>query len=310
MSGYRKFEQWPSLPLEAWKDTYETLRLWTQIVGKVRLKQAPLINHWWNVPFYVTPTGLTTSIIPYRSHGFEIRFDFLRHLLIVDTTGDRDDSRTMALSASSVADFYHRFVELLRSLEIEVPIWTVPVEVETRIPFEQDRTHAAYDGDYAQRFWRILVQSERVLQIFRSSFIGKCSPVHFFWGGFDMAVARFSGRRAPPHPAVPYVAHFVVLEAYSHEVSSCGFWPGSGPVQEPAYYAYAYPEPEGFKSYKVNPDGAFYSDEMGEYILPYEKVRRADDPDSYLLAFLESTYVAASETGRWDRASLERGYLP
>jgi hypothetical protein len=266
-----------------------------------------LINHWWNVPLYVTPTGLTTSLIPYGRRGFEIRFDFLRHLLVLDTM---DENRSMPLSACPVSDFYHQFTELLRSVAIEVPIWTVPVEVETRIPFEEDRTHASYDPEYTRRFWRILVQSARVFEIFRSRFIGKCSPVHFFWGGFDMAVTRFSGRPAPPHPPAPFVAHSVVLEAYSHEVSSCGFWPGSGPIQEPAYYSYAYPEPQGFRRYEVRPEGAFYADEMGEYILPYDKVRTADDPDARLLAFLQSTYVAAAETGRWDRGSLERRAEP
>jgi hypothetical protein len=301
-----EFEQWPGLPLDKWKDTYETLRLWTQIVGKVRLKQAPLVNHWWNVPFYVTPAGLTTSMMPYGRGGFEVRFDFVRHLLAVDVCGERNESRTMPLSACPVADFYHRFMDLLRSVGIDVQIWTMPQEVETRIPFEEDTAHATYDPEYAQRFWRILVQSERIFQIFRSGYIGKCSPVHFFWGGFDMALTRFSGRPAPPHPPVPFLAHFVVLEAYSHEVSSCGFWPGSGALQEPAYYSYAYPEPEGFKNSEVSPNKAFYSAEMGEYILPYERVRNADDPDGELLVFLQSTYVAAAETGHWDRGSLER----
>ncbi len=301
-----KEEFWPALPLGEWKETYETLHLWTQVVGKVRLRQAPLMNHWWQVPLYVTPTGLTTSMVPYGKRGFEIRFDFLRHLLVVDTCGGTDKSGTMPLSACSVSDFYGRFMELLHSLEIDVPIWTTPVEIGTRIPFEEDRTHAAYDPAYVQRFWRILVQSERVFQTFRSRFIGKCSLVHFFWGAFDMAVTRFSGRRAPAHPPVPYVAHYVMLEAYSHEVSSCGFWPGGGSIEEPAYYSYAYPEPEGFKDYEMDLQGGFYSNEMGEFILPYEQVRLADDPDGRLLNFLERTYVAAAETGHWDRGSLER----
>ncbi len=301
-----RFDEWPRLPLDEWKDTYETVRLWTQIVGKVRLRQTELVNHWWNVALYVTPTGLTTSMIPYGKGGFEIRFDFTRHLLSVDTCGERDESGTMPLSACTVADFYQRIMELLHSMGIDVPIWTVPQEVETPISFEEDRTHAAYDPEYVRRFWWILVRSTTVFQVFRSRFIGKCSPVHFFWGGFDMAVTRFSGRIAPPHPPVPNIAHFVVLEAYSHEVSSCGFWPGSGAIPEPAYYSYAYPEPEGFKDYRVSPRNAFYSAEMGEYILPYESVRRADDPEGELLAFLESTYVAAAETGHWDREHLER----
>jgi hypothetical protein len=205
-----------------------------------------------------------------------------------------------------VAEFYGRFMDLLGSLDLEVRIWPVPVEVENPIPFKQDRTHAAYDPEYVSRFWRILVQSDRVFQIFRSRFIGKCSPVHFFWGSFDMALTRFSGRRAPRHPPVPNLAHFVVIEAYSHEVSSCGFWPGGGPTQEPIYYSYAYPEPEGFKGYPVRPTGAFYSSELGEFVLPYDVVRRSKNPDQELLAFLQSTYDAAAETGRWDRVNLER----
>jgi hypothetical protein len=299
-------EQWPALPLGEWKETCETLHLWTQIVGKVKLKQASLVNHWWNVPLYVTPAGLTTGMVPYGRGGFEIRFDFVRHLLSVDACGARDESGTMPLSACPVADFYHGFMDLLHALGIDVRIWTVPQEMEKAIPFDEDRTHGAYDPEYARRFWRVLVQSERIFQFFRSRFTGKCSPVHFFWGGFDMAVTRFSGRPAPPHPPVPYVAHFVVLEAYSHEVSSCGFWPGGGAVPEPVYYSYAYPEPEGFKAYPVSPEGAFYSAEMGEYILPYEKVRTSGDPEGELLAFLQSTYVAAAETGHWDRERLER----
>ncbi len=306
----REFENWPALPLDAWIETYRTLQLWTQIVGKVRLRQAPLINHWWNVPLYITPSGLTTSLIPYGKGGFEIRFDFVRHLLGVERCGEKDESRTMPLAAISVADFYHGFMDILHAVGIDVRIWTHPVECESSIPFEKDRTHAAYDPEYAARFWRILVQSERVFQIFRSGFTGKCSPVHFFWGGFDMAVTRFSGRPAPAHAPVPNVAHFIVLEAYSHEVSSCGFWPGGGAIAEPAYYSYAYPEPEGFGTCRVSPEQAFYSKEMGEYILPYEKVRTADDQDAALLAFLQSTYVAAAEKGRWDRGNLERTRVP
>ena len=299
-------EQWPALPLDAWKETYETVRLWTQVVGKVRLKLAPLVNHWWNVALYVTPTGLTTSMVPYGSGGFEVRFDFVRHLLTVDVCGRTEGSGKMSLAAGPVADFYQRFMEFLHSLGIDVKIWTMPQEMETSIPFEEDRDHTAYDPEYARRFWRVLVQSDRVLQIFRSRFTGKCSPVHFFWGGFDMAVTRFSGRGAPLHPPVPHIADFVVLEAYSHEVSSCGFWPGGGPIAEAVYYAYAYPEPAGFREYPISPDDAFYSRDMGEFILPYEKVRTASDPDNELLAFLQSTYVAAAETGHWDMSRLER----
>ncbi len=296
-------QDWPELPLDAWKETYATLHMWTQIVGKVRLGQTVLVNHWWNVVFYVTPAGLTTSFIPYGTGGFEVRFDFREHRLVVEAT---NGTRSMALRAVSVAEFYREFMDLLHALGIDVSIWPVPVEVETRIPFDEDDRHRAYDPEYADRLRWILVQSERVLQLFRARFIGKCSPVHFFWGAFDMALTRFSGRPAPPHPPAPFVAHRVVAEAYSHEVSSCGFWPGGGPVPEPAYYAYAYPEPEGFAAWNVAPDGAFYAKEMGEYILPYGKVRSAPDPDAYLLTFLESTYAAAAETGNWDRATIER----
>ncbi|OPY64212.1 MAG: hypothetical protein A4E57_03633 [Syntrophorhabdaceae bacterium PtaU1.Bin034] len=300
------FVYWPSLPLKDWQDTYATLQLFTQIVGKVRLKQAPLINHWWQVPLYVTPRGLTTSAIPHGERTFEVQFDFIDHRLIVHASGEENASRSFALAPYSVAEFYGQFMDTLRSLGLQVRIWPVPVEVETRIPFDQDRTHAAYDPEYANRLWRILVQSERVFQLFRSRFIGKCSPVHFFWGAFDLAVTRFSGRRAPDHPPAPYVAHYVVLEAYSHEVSSCGFWPGGGVIEEPAYYSYAYPEPEGFRDYVVRPESAYYSSEMGEFILPYDAVRLAEEPDKMLLAFLQSTYVAAAETGLWDRTNLER----
>ena len=300
------FEYWPSLPLEEWQDTYATLHMWTQIVGKVRLKQAPHVNHWWQVPLYVTPRGLTTSPIPYGQRTFEVLFDFNDHRLIVHAFGEGETTGSLPLSARPVAEFYEQFMDLLRSLNLEMRIWPVPVEVENPIPFKQDRTHAAYDPEYARRFWRILVQSDRVFQIFRSRFIGKCSPVHLFWGALDLAVTRFSGRRAPEHPPAPNLAHFVAVEAYSHEVSSCGFWPGGGPIREPVYYSYAYPEPEGFKNYPVRPAGAYYSKELGEFLLPYEAIRRAKDPDQELLAFLQSTYDAAADTGRWDRANLER----
>ena len=300
------FEYWPSLPLEEWQDTYATLHMWTQIVGKVRLKQAPHVNHWWQVPLYVTARGLSTSPMPYGQRIFEVQFDFQDHRLNVHTCGEGETTRSLPLSARSVAEFYEQFMGLLRSLNLEVRIWPVPVEVENPIPFKQDRTHAAYDPGYARRFWRILMQSDRVFQIFRSRFIGKCSPVHLFWGALDLAVTRFSGRPAPEHPPVPNLAHFVAVMAYSHEVSSCGFWPGGGPVQEPVYYSYAYPEPEGFKNCPVRPASAFYSKEFGEFLLPYEAVRRAKDPDQELLAFVQSTYDAAADTGRWDRVNLER----
>lgn len=295
---------WPSLPLKEWRAAYATLHMWTQVVGKVRLALAPPVNHWWGVTFYVTTRGVTTSPIPYRNRYFEVEFDFIGHRLFVNTSDG--DTRSLPLSPRPVAEFYGRFMELLRSLDIAVKVWPVPVEVEDRTPFDRDTTHASYDPEYANRFWRILMQSDRVFKSFRSRFTGKCSPVHFFWGGFDLAVTRFSGRPAPEHPPVPNVGHFVAIEAYTQEVSSAGFWPGGGPIQEAAYYSYAYPEPEDYKYYGVRPDKAFYSRELGEFILPYEAVRRSKDPDRMLLDFLQSTYEAAAVTGRWDRAGLER----
>ncbi len=295
---------WPSLPLEAWRDTYATLHMWTQIVGKIRLALAPMVCHWWEVTLYVTPRGLTTSPIPYGTRVFQIDFDFLDHRLVIQTA--EGASRSLSLGPRSVADFYHDTMGALGSLGIEVNIWTTPVEVEDRTPFEQDHQHTAYDPDYAQRCWRILLQADRVLTDFRSRFSGKVSPVHFFWGAFDLAVTRFSGRPAPRHPGAPNVAKFVGYEAYSHEVSSCGFWPGGGPVDQPMFYAYAYPEPEGFKAYPIEPSEAFYSEQMGEFLLPYDAVRTAASPDQTLLAFLQSTYEAAAILGKWDRRALER----
>jgi hypothetical protein len=298
-------EIWPSLPLEAWKDTYATLHMWTQIVGKIRLAQAPALNHWWQSPLYVTARGLTTSPIPYARQAFQIDFDFIDHKLRIQTSAG--ETRTLELRSRSVADFYTELMAALRALGIEVRIWTMPQEVEQPIRFEQDRLHATYDPEYAHRFWRILAQTDRVLTAFRSRFLGKCSPVHFFWGSFDMAVTRFSGRPAPEHPGgVPQLADWVVREAYSHEVSSCGFWPGGGPLPEPVFYSYAYPEPEGFKDYPVRPEAAYYHPDMREFVLPYEAMRTAADPDQALLAFLQSTYEAAADLSRWDRAALER----
>jgi hypothetical protein len=297
-------EAWPALPLEAWEDTYVTLHMWTQIVGKVRLAQAPMLNHWWQVPFYVTTRGLTTSPIPYGDMSFEINFDFLDHQLRVQTSNDT--VRTLVLAPRSVADFYREFMAALSALGLEVKIRTLPVEVQDPIPFEEDDKHHSYDPEYAQRFWRILTQAERVLQAFRCGFIGKSSPVHFFWGSFDLAVTRFSGRLAPPHPGgIPHLADRVTRLAYSHEVSSCGFWPGGGAVPEPAFYAYAYPEPEGFRHHPVSPATAFYSSDLREFILPYEAVRQAGNPDAMLLDFAQSTYDAAADLGGWDRQALE-----
>lgn len=295
---------WPSLPLGAWRDTYATLHMWTQIVGKVRLELAPMINHWWQVPLYVTARGLTTSPIPHRTRTFEIDFDFIDHRLLVET--DDGDVRTMALTPRTVADFHGELMETLDSLDVGVDIWTVPVEVEERIPFEDDVEHRAYDAEHAHRFWRILVQADRVLEDFRSRFVGKASPVHFFWGAFDLAVTRFSGRPAPPHPGAPNVADFVVREAYSHEVSSAGFWPGGGPIDQPAFYTYAYPEPDGFTDWPVRPESAYYHADLREFVLPYPAVRSADDPDATLLDFLQTAYEAAAESADWDRAALER----
>jgi hypothetical protein len=297
-------EIWPSLPLAAWRDTLATLHMWTQVVGKIRLAQVPLINHWWNVTLYVTARGLTTGPMPYGSRTFQIDFDFVDHELRMLT--DTGEIANVALRPRSVADFYRTVRRELRGLGIAVRIWPVPVEIPAPIPFRQDRQHAAYDPEYVGRFWRILEQAERVLTAFRSSFLGKVSPVHFFWGSFDLAVTRFSGRPAPRHPGAPNVADSVTAEAYSHEVSSAGFWPGGGPGVEPLFYAYAYPEPPGFRERAIEPVGASFSPELGEFILPYETLRRSADPDAALLAFLESTYVAAAETARWDRASLER----
>ena len=297
-------EPWPPLPLDEWRETYATLHMWFQVVGKIRLVQTPLINHWWNTTFSVTPRGLTTSAIPYHTRTFQIDFDFLTHHLQVDASdGGR---RTIPLKPQSVAEFYHATMEALRSLGIELAVWTTPVEVEDRTPFERDEHHRAYDPDYANRCWRILMQSSRVLTEFRSRFVGKVSPVHFFWGAFDLAVTRFSGRPAPAHPGAPNLARFVAQEAYSHEVSSCGFWPGGGPVDRPMFYAYAYPEPDGFNRARIEPEEAFYSAEMKEFLLPYDTVRTAKAPERALEAFLQSTYEAAANLGHWDRASLER----
>lgn len=297
-------ETWPALPLDEWQDTYSTLHMWTQIVGKIRMAQAPMINHWWQVPLYVTTSGLTTSPIPYQTRTFEMAFNFLDHSLDVTTSEGR--RRSVALEPKSVAAFYRETMAALRALGIDVTIWTTPVEVPDRTPFEEDERPRAYDPDSAQRLWRILVQIDRVLKQFRARFTGKASPVHFFWGAFDIAATRFSGRRAPEHPGAPNVARSVMVEAYSHEVSSAGWWPGGGLVQEPAFYAYAYPEPEGFADYPVRPEQAFYSSELGEFLLPYEAVRISPTPDDTLLAFLQSTYEAAADLAGWDRAALER----
>lgn len=295
---------WPELPLAPWQDTLATLHMWMQVVGKVRLALAPPINHWWQVTFYVTPRGLTTSAMPHGTRTFSIDFDFLDHVLRIAVSDG--GSRTVPLRPQSVADFYAATRDALRSLGLDVRIWGTPVEIEGPIPFAQDREHASYDPGAAERFWRILVQTDRVFTDFRSRFLGKVSPAHLFWGACDFAVTRFSGRRAPAHGPVPNIADWVVQEAYSHEVSSLGFWPGGGPVTEPIFYAYAYPEPEGFKDAKVQPEGAYYSPDLGEFVLPYEAVRTSASPDATLLAFAQSTYEAAAELAKWDRSALER----
>jgi hypothetical protein len=295
---------WPALPLAEWKDTYSTLHMWTQIVGKIRLALTPLVNHWWNVPLYVVPRGLSTSAIPYNDRFFQITFDFISHLLLIETNDG--STKTIALQPRSVAEFYQEMMAALKSLGMPVTIWTTPVEVADRTPFEKDEKHSTYDPGYAQRVWRILAQTSRVLTEFRSRFIGKVSPVHFFWGAFDIAVTRFSGRTAPSHPGAPNCGLFVMVEAYSHEVSSCGFWPGGGPINEPAFYAYAYPEPQGFKDYPIQPPEAFYHGGISEFLLPYDVVRSAKSPDEVLLSFLQSTYEAEATCAKWDRSGLER----
>jgi hypothetical protein len=301
-------EPWPSLPLEAWRDTCATLHRWTQVIGKIRLARAPLINHWWQVPLYVTCRGLTTSPMPYDAHTFQIDFDFLDHRLVIQTSDGAIDG--FALRPRTVAEFYSEVMQRLRALGHEVRIWTTPVEIPDPIPFEHDLQHGAYDPDYANRLWRILVQADRVLTRFRAEFIGKASPVHFFWGSFDLAVTRFSGRRAPRHPGAPNVSDRVTREAYSHEVSSCGFWPGGAGMERPIFYSYAYPQPAGFADAPVRPQAAFYSREFGEFILPYDEVRQTAAPDETLLDFLQTTYEAAANLARWDRANLERAAAP
>jgi hypothetical protein len=298
----RSPDGWPHLPFDLWSDTCATLHLWTQVVGKIRLAKAPMLNHWWQVPLYVTCRGLTTSPIPDEGRAFQIDFDFIDHRLRIAASDGRSES--FALAPCTVADFYAELMGKLRGLGVEVRIWTLPVEISDPIPFEQDREHAAYEPEHAHRFWRILLKADQLLTAFRSRFIGKASPVHFFWGSFDLAVTRFSGRLAPPHPGAPNTADRVSSEAYSHEVSSCGFWPGNGGFGQPAFYSYAYPVPAGFADATVHP-GA-YNEDLGEYILPYDEVQKASAPDDAVLDFLQSTYEAAANPGRWDRTALER----
>jgi Family of unknown function (DUF5996) len=293
-------DAWPPLPLEAWQDTYETLHMWTQMVGKVRLALCPGVNHFWEVTLYVSACGLTTSPIPYERGIFEIEFDFLHHNLVIRTNSGA--VKTIALEPRSVADFYKEFVAALAALDIHVKIWPMPVEVPNPIAFDKDFTHASYDRDAVSRFWRILISVDTVFKEFRARFIGKDSPVHFFWGSFDMAVTRFSGRRAPEREG----ADPITRESYSHEVISAGFWPGGGDIKGAAFYAYAAPEPEGFSKSAVLPAQAFYHPQMKEFLLMYDEVRQAASPEATLLDFLQSTYEAGANLGKWDRAALER----
>ncbi|HEY9517428.1 MAG TPA: DUF5996 family protein [Gemmatimonadaceae bacterium] len=298
-------EQWPSLPLGEWRDTYATLHLWSQIVGKTRLALVPMLNHWWQATLYVTSRGLTTALMPCGASAFQVDFDFIDHSLLISTTSGA--TRKLPLVPRPVAEFYGEYMNALDSLGLDVNIWPVPVELEHVIPFGDDSEHASYDPDFANRFWRILVQSHAVMQRFRGRFLGKSSPVHFFWGSFDLAVTRFSGRLAPTHPGgVPNLPDWVVREAYSHEVISAGFWPGGGAIDEAAFYCYAYPEPPGFADAIVRPKEARYSQDLKEFILPYDAVRTASSPDDALLSFLQSCYDAAADLGHWDRAALER----
>ncbi len=290
---------WPELPLAVWQDTYATLHMWTQIVGKVRMALSPRVNHWWEVPMYVNARGLTTSAIPYNGGNFEIQFDFIEHRLVIQSSSGA--SEILVLKAQSVADFYSEFMAALRSLDIAVKIWTMPCEVPNPVRFTSDTQHASYDPEYAHRLWRILLSCNNVFHEFRAGFIGKCSPVHFFWGSFDLCVTRFSGRRAPERPG----ADAVTREAYSHEVISAGFWPGAG-FKGPAFYCYAAPEPAGFAQQVMKPTAAFYHPEMKEFLLMYDDVRTAPSPREALVSFLQSTYEAGANLARWDRKELER----
>lgn len=294
-------ERWPALPFAEWKETYATLHMWTQIIGKVRLALSPNVNHWWGTAFYVTSRGLTTSAIPYEKGIFEVQFDFIAHSLEITTSlGDR---RAFRLAPCTVAEFYAEFMDALNSLGINADVWSMPVEVPRPVRFNLDKSHASYDSEYAHRFWQILASVNPVFQKFRAGFIGKCSPVHFFWGSFDLCVTRFSGRRAPDRPG----ADKITKEAYSHELISVGFWPGDGEsIKDAAFYAYAAPEPPGFKSSAVRPAKAFYGAQQSEFFLMYDDVRLSDSPERAVLEFCKSTYDAGANLGNWDRAELER----
>ncbi len=296
-------EEWPSLRVSDWAATRDTLHMWLQIVGKIRLGLSPSVNHWWHTTLYVTPRGLGTSSIPYRNSIFDVEFDFREHNLNIRSS--EGGMSVVPLTSQAVAEFYARTLGALSELGIEARIHATPNEVDPAIPFAQDDVHRTYDADAAQLFWRQLLCADRVMQEFRADFLGKVSPVHFFWGAMDLACTRFSGRTAPPHPGgIPNCPDSVMAEAYSHELSSCGFWPGGG--EEGGFYSYAYPAPDGFADHPVRPDSAYYSAELGEFVLPYEAVRAAADPDAELLEFLRGTYAAAADLGQWDRVHLER----
>jgi len=295
---------WPTLPTTAWTDTLETLHLWTQVVGKIRMAKAPWLNHSWGVPLYVTSRGLGTSLVPYGSEGFELDFDFVGHTLQLSTT--KGEQRNIALEPTTVADFYAKVMAAMTSVGMPVKIRPVPSEIPEAIPFAEDTKHASYDPEHAQTLWRALLQANRVMSQFRAGYRGKGSPVHFFWGSFDLAVTRFSGEKAPPHGGgVPNFPLDVAREAYSHEVTSVGFWPGNREAPDPIFYAYAYPSPEGFAQAKVAPEAAFWLEALGEFALPYDAVAKADDPDGDLMAFFESTHAAAAELSKWPREALE-----
>jgi hypothetical protein len=297
-------QRWPAIPVSAWQETRDTLQLYTQVVGKVRLANEPLANHWWNTTLYLSARGLTTLLMPSaRGPAFQIDFDFIAHRLDVTTVDG--DQRSIPLG-SPVADFYAEVMGMLDELGVSTQIWPVPVEIPGAIPFTDDGVHASYDGDAVRRFWQALVAIAAVFKQFRSRFVGKASPVHYFWGAIDLAYTRFSGRAAPPHPGgAPNCGPHVMWEAYSHEVSSCGYWPG-GPGQEGTFYAYAYPEPTGYRDTAITPSGARWDDGLNEFVLPYELVRTAREPDATLLEFLQATYDAAADTAHWDRATLDR----
>jgi Family of unknown function (DUF5996) len=296
---------WPSLALAEWKDSLDTVHRWMQIVGKTRLVLAPPLNHWWHVTLYLTARGLTTSPMPYGVRSFEVDLDFIDHNLIVRTS--EGATRALALVPRTVADFYREYMGMLDALGFRLTLRAVPSELEDALRFDQDREHRSYDPDYVSRCWKILSRTARVLEQFRGAFIGKCSPVHFFWGAFDLACTRFSGRRAPTHPGgVPHLPDWAVREAYSHECISAGWWPGGGPLPEPSFYSYTYPEPAGFSETPIEPEGAYYHSELREFILPYETVRLAPNPEKTLLQFFRTTYEAGATLGQWDRPALER----